>query len=191
MDGIRIQINRAVAAGKITPQVLGAMPTDIEAACDYVEAFVEGFSQRYQGVAMEIAMNPTLARRYAKGRAKKYGADTNATAPKPIIAGNGTEPGAHPGGVHRPLGGRSALDGQLSENLGYACFEPQAPDQEDGQHPHCAHRKRQAPGGHFHGLLQRRGFPAPGGRVHQRPGPSYCLSPLGLPTSVGRPKLVS
>lgn len=91
MDGIRIIINRAIAAGKITPMVLGAIPTDIVAFCEYVEAFVEGISLRYQGQAMEVCMNSTLARRYAKGRQKKYGLDTNATAAKPLIAGNGSE----------------------------------------------------------------------------------------------------
>ena len=91
MDGIRIIINRAVAAGKITPFALGAIPADNLGFCDYVEAYVELFSQRYQAQAQEICMNTTLARRYAKGRQAKYGRDENFMAPKPIIAGNGTE----------------------------------------------------------------------------------------------------
>lgn len=89
MDGIRTIINRAISAGQISPMLLGAIPSDPQAFCDYVEAFVEGFSVRYQGQAMEVCMNPTLARRYARGRGKKYGQDTNNTGPKPIIAGNG------------------------------------------------------------------------------------------------------
>jgi hypothetical protein len=91
MDGIRIIINRAVAAGKIVPMVLGAIPTDAVAFCDYVEAFIEGISQRYQGKPMEVCMNVTLARRYAKGRNKKYGNETAGIGPKPIISGNGQE----------------------------------------------------------------------------------------------------
>jgi hypothetical protein len=91
IDGIRILINRAIAAGKITPMVLGAIPTDIVDFCNYVEAFVEGFSARYANKGMEICMNITLARRYAKGRQKKYGSDNNYTAPKPLLDGLGNE----------------------------------------------------------------------------------------------------
>ena len=91
MDGIRIIINRGVAAGKIVPMVLGAIPTDILAFCEYVEAFIEGIGLRYSNQAMEVCMNTTLARRYAKGRQKKYGSDNNFGAAKPILDGLGHE----------------------------------------------------------------------------------------------------
>jgi hypothetical protein len=91
MDGIRVILNRAAQAGKITPIVLGAIPTDPQAFCEYVEAFVALMSERYQSKAMEVCMNVTLARRYAKGYHAKYRLDTNATAPNPLIAGNGTQ----------------------------------------------------------------------------------------------------
>ena len=89
MDGIRTIINNGVSAGRITPIALGAIPSDPQAFCDYVEAFARGFNIRYKGRPMPICMNTTLAERYARGRQAKYGRDSNFTAPKPIIAGNG------------------------------------------------------------------------------------------------------
>ncbi|MGI4833297.1 MAG: hypothetical protein ACRYFK_07530 [Janthinobacterium lividum] len=89
MDGIRTVINRAVAGSKITPIVMGAIPTDPQAFCEYVEAFVDKFSRRYRGRQMEVCMNTTLARRYAKGRHQKYKLDTTDAPAKPIIDGNG------------------------------------------------------------------------------------------------------
>jgi hypothetical protein len=89
MDGIRTIINNGVSAGRITPITLGAIPLDPQAFCDYVEAFARGFDIRYKGRPMPICMNPTLAERYARGRQAKYGRDSNYTAAKPLIAGNG------------------------------------------------------------------------------------------------------
>lgn len=89
MDGIRTVINRAVQQSKITPIVMGAIPTDPLEFCEYIETFVEKFSRRYRGRAMEVCMNPTLARRYAKGRHQKYKLDTTDAPSKPLIDGNG------------------------------------------------------------------------------------------------------
>jgi hypothetical protein len=89
MDGIRTVINRAVQQSKITPIVMGAIPTDPLAFCEYIEAFVDKFTRRYRGRALEVCMNPTLARRYAKGRHQKYKLDTTDAPAKPIIDGNG------------------------------------------------------------------------------------------------------
>lgn len=91
MDGIRTIINRAIQASKITPITMGAIPTDPLAFCEYVEAFVEKFSQRYRGLPMEVCMNETLARRYAKGRHAKYKLDNDLPANRQIIDGNGDE----------------------------------------------------------------------------------------------------
>lgn len=77
MDGIRIQINRAAQAGKITPIALGAIPSDPVAFCEYVEAFCDAIDKRYAGRMMHVNMNETLKRRYDRGRGKKYGLDTN------------------------------------------------------------------------------------------------------------------
>jgi hypothetical protein len=89
MDGIRTIINTGITAGRITPFVLGAIPADAAAFCEYVEAFARYFSERYKGRPQVICMNTTLAERYARGRQAKYGRDSNFTSVKPIIAGNG------------------------------------------------------------------------------------------------------
>ncbi|MGI4866149.1 MAG: hypothetical protein ACRYFZ_19650 [Janthinobacterium lividum] len=91
MNGIRTIINQGIADSHITPIILGAIPADPQAFCDYVEAFARGFNIRYKGRAMPICMNTTLAERYARGRQAKYGRDSNFNSPKPIIAGNGDE----------------------------------------------------------------------------------------------------
>lgn len=89
MDGIRVQLNRAAAAGRITPIALGALPTDPLDFCNYVEAFVEGFTQRYRGRASEVCMDTTLARRYAKGRHAKYKGDLANPVDRQIVDGAG------------------------------------------------------------------------------------------------------
>ncbi len=77
MDGIKVQINRIAAAGNTTPIALGAIPTDPEAFCEYVETFCDTIDKRYAGQPMFVNMNETLKRRYDRGRGKKYGKDTN------------------------------------------------------------------------------------------------------------------
>lgn len=89
MDGIRIQLNRFAAAGRITPIALGAIPTDPLDFCEYVELFVDKFTQRYRGKAAEVCMDPSLARRYAKGRHAKYKGDIADPTARQIIDGNG------------------------------------------------------------------------------------------------------
>ncbi|WP_201979326.1 hypothetical protein [Hymenobacter rubidus] len=114
MDGIRTVINRAIAASKITPIALGAIPTDPQAFCEYVEAFAASFTLRYRGRAMEVCMNTTLARRYAVGRHAKYRLDTNATEANPIIDGNGDQLQSYPIEFtnHRVVGLNSMGDSQ-------------------------------------------------------------------------------
>jgi hypothetical protein len=89
MDGIRTLINRAVQQSKITPIALGALPTDPLAFCEYIEAFVDKFTQRYRGRAMQVCMNLQLARRYAKGWNQKYKLDLKDAVGRPILDGNG------------------------------------------------------------------------------------------------------
>jgi len=91
MNGIRTIINQGIADSLITPITLGAIPSDPQTFCDYVEAFARGFNIRYKGRSMPICMNTTLAERYARGRQAKYGRDSNFNTLKPIIAGNGDE----------------------------------------------------------------------------------------------------
>ncbi|MGI4867071.1 MAG: hypothetical protein ACRYFZ_24350 [Janthinobacterium lividum] len=92
MDGIRTLINREIASptSRITPIVMGAIPTDPQAFCEYIEAFVEKFTLRYRGQAMEVCMNLTLARRYAKGRHQKYKSDIADPTARQILDGTGT-----------------------------------------------------------------------------------------------------
>ena len=89
MDGIRTIINRAVQQSRITPIALGAIPSDPKAFCEYIEAFVEKFTLRYRGQAMEVCMNLTLARRYAKGRHAKYNSNIADPTARQILDGNG------------------------------------------------------------------------------------------------------
>jgi hypothetical protein len=89
MDGIRTIINRAIQQSKITPIALGALPIDPVAFCEYVEAFVDKFTRRYRGLAMEVCMNTDLARRYAKGWNIKYKLDLKDAVARPIIDGAG------------------------------------------------------------------------------------------------------
>jgi hypothetical protein len=72
MDGIRHIINGFVTAGKTTPMVLGAIPTDPKAFCEYVEAMAHTTLKRYRNVPMFMSMNEDLALRYAIGRDAKY-----------------------------------------------------------------------------------------------------------------------
>lgn len=91
MDGIRTIINREIASptSRITPIALGAIPADPLAFCEYIEAFVDKFTLRYRGQAMEVCMNLTLARRYAKGRHQKYKSDIADPTARQILDGNG------------------------------------------------------------------------------------------------------
>ena len=91
MDGIRTIINREIASptSRITPIAMGAIPSDPQAFCEYVEAFVDKFTLRYRGQAMEVCMNLTLARRYAKGRHEKYKSNIADPTARQIIDGNG------------------------------------------------------------------------------------------------------
>lgn len=77
MNGIRKLINDFVAAGRTTPIALGAVPTDPLAFLNYVEAFCDAFSKRYYNVPMYVAMNETLAQRFARGKQAKYGVAFN------------------------------------------------------------------------------------------------------------------
>jgi hypothetical protein len=91
MDGIRTILNREIASptSRITPIAMGAIPTDPQAFCEYVEEFVDKFTLRYRGQAMEVCMNLTLARRYAKGRHEKYKSNIADPTARQIIDGNG------------------------------------------------------------------------------------------------------
>ncbi|MVN77734.1 hypothetical protein GO988_15480 [Hymenobacter sp. HMF4947] len=89
MDGIRTQINGFITAGRTTPVVLGAIPTDPKAFCEYVEAFAHGTLKRYRNVPMFMSMNEDLALRYAIGRDAKYNL---ATTPVVTATPDGNDP---------------------------------------------------------------------------------------------------
>lgn len=83
MNGIRKVLNDHTGAGRITPLVLGAIPTDPLACCEYIEEFCHKTQKRYRNVPMNLAVNEDVALRYAIGRADKYKLHVNAIE-KPI-----------------------------------------------------------------------------------------------------------
>jgi hypothetical protein len=75
--GFRQQLNDGIAAGNITPIVLGAVPAANTPAgnialVDYVEAFVDGIPPLYLPYLQTLAMSNTNFRRFKKGMRLKY-----------------------------------------------------------------------------------------------------------------------
>ncbi|MBO3270763.1 hypothetical protein [Hymenobacter defluvii] len=88
VDGIRKQINDFAGSGRTEPMILGAIPTDPKAFCEYVESMAHQTVKRYRNVPMFLNMNEDLALRYAIGRDAKYNLTTTYTqgAPTPDAA---------------------------------------------------------------------------------------------------------
>ncbi|OUJ68657.1 hypothetical protein [Hymenobacter crusticola] len=88
MDGIKVQVNGFITSGKTVPMVLGAIPSDPKAFCDYVEAMAHTTLKRYRNVPMYMNMNEDLALRYAIGRDAKYNLTTAYVQGAPTPDGN-------------------------------------------------------------------------------------------------------
>lgn len=72
VKGIKKLQNDAVTAAKLSPIVLGSVPTDIVQMVDYVEAFVDSIPKEALPFLQDIAMSDTLFKRFRKGMCKKY-----------------------------------------------------------------------------------------------------------------------
>ena len=90
MDGIRKQIRDAVDDTKVTPFVMGALPTTALGAEAYIRDFCKRIPLAYRHRPAEIFVNEDFGLLYAEGREEKYGKNTNATAP--YKAPNGETP---------------------------------------------------------------------------------------------------
>lgn len=73
MNGLRKSINDQVAAGRITPIVLGAIPTDPVDVVDYFEMFADRIDKRYWKIGMQVGVPEDVERLYLRGCEKKYG----------------------------------------------------------------------------------------------------------------------
>jgi hypothetical protein len=72
-DGIKIQINNWIDAGRTEPILTGAIETDPEDFVTQIEEFCEGIPELYRdGEQLDLAMNTTLELRYRKGIRTKY-----------------------------------------------------------------------------------------------------------------------
>ena len=72
MDGLRVLLNRGVAAGTVQVITLGAPPTDPMLFVNYVEAFVEGIPEIIRPKLRKIMMSTVLHNRYRDGMRLKY-----------------------------------------------------------------------------------------------------------------------
>lgn len=72
MTGVKKQINDAITATTITPIATGALATDPSDFCTQIEEFVASIPEIYWDRGFDLNMSRTLARRYRKGREKKY-----------------------------------------------------------------------------------------------------------------------
>lgn len=73
MDGIKKIINDHIAAGRIAPVALGAVPTGAVDFVNYVEALVAGIDSRYRrSTELTIAMSVENYDLYTEGKDSKY-----------------------------------------------------------------------------------------------------------------------
>lgn len=77
MDGINKIIMDLQTANKITPITTGALASDPKDFCEQIEDFVDGINAKYASVSMNLCMNESNARKYARGYDLKYGLNTN------------------------------------------------------------------------------------------------------------------
>ncbi|QNE39488.1 hypothetical protein F1C16_07950 [Hymenobacter sp. NBH84] len=66
VDGIRKQINDFAGAGRTEPMILGTIPTDPKAFCDYVESMAHQTVKRYRNVPMFMNMNEDAGQQRAE-----------------------------------------------------------------------------------------------------------------------------
>lgn len=79
MDGIQKIINDHVAATRIVPIALGAIPTDEVQLVEYFEEYADGIPSLYQEIPMNSYVPQRLMRPYKRGFRKKYGKDADFT----------------------------------------------------------------------------------------------------------------
>lgn len=72
MHGIKKKIIDAIADGLITPFVLGAVPTDVEDFCTYVEEFVAAIPHKFRSRLKKVYMSEDNALKFKQGKRKKY-----------------------------------------------------------------------------------------------------------------------
>ena len=91
MDGIRTQIIRMVADGRITPIATGAPSATAATWCGQVETFMAGIDPAVRAKITTVYMSEVLWRRYRQGRRDKYNvnylqeSDLNAIADYPNV----------------------------------------------------------------------------------------------------------
>jgi hypothetical protein len=76
MDGIKVTINRHIAAGRITPITTGALAVDPLDFVDQIEGFVDSIDKAYWSIPMMLGCSETLERRFLRGQERKYGKNT-------------------------------------------------------------------------------------------------------------------
>lgn len=76
MNGYKKIIADQITAGRITPITMGTVPTDPAEFVDYVEDFVDQIDELYWSQPMTINMSEQFARRYYRGKERKYGKNT-------------------------------------------------------------------------------------------------------------------
>jgi hypothetical protein len=78
MNGIRKAINDQITAGRITPIVMGAMPTTNDATLvTYIEKFVDSIDKRYWNIPMQLAVQESGERAFRRALRAKYGENTD------------------------------------------------------------------------------------------------------------------
>lgn len=77
MNGIQKIINDHIAATRITPIALGAIPAANVDLVDYFEAYHAGIPILYQNIPMTTYVPEPLVLRYKRGYRAKYGKDTD------------------------------------------------------------------------------------------------------------------
>jgi hypothetical protein len=76
MDGLKTLINRQVAASRITPISIGAIPTTSNLdTYEYFELFADRIAKAYWKIPMVIGCDEAVARRAIRGKRQKYGKD--------------------------------------------------------------------------------------------------------------------
>lgn len=77
MNGIQKILNDHITASRITPIVLGAIPTDNVELVEYFEDYHAGIPILYQNIPMTTYVPEPLVLRYKRGFRAKYGKDTD------------------------------------------------------------------------------------------------------------------
>jgi hypothetical protein len=80
LDGIKVTINRHIAAGLIDPIATGALATDPLDFVNQIEKWVDGIDKAYWNIPMMLGCSETLERRFLRGQERKYGKNTGGGA---------------------------------------------------------------------------------------------------------------